>query len=330
LISENASDTLVYKSKQMEEIIFMAQKLALTDNTILIDGNTGVGKDVIARYIHSHSKRKDKTYLPINCSSIPEQLFESELFGFKKGAFTGANENYSGRFLQADKGTLFLDEIGEMPLPLQSKLLRVLEDDAIYQLGNQKATRIDVRLIAATNRDLWHDVQTGRFRKDLYFRLNAIRIHISPLSERKEDIVPLIWHYISLYNHLFDKNITSISNDAEYFFENYAWEGNVRELKNTIKNICSLGETDTITMKEITLSLHTQDHARDQLFKTHFIPLHEFEKKYIEEVLKANDFNIKKTASILKISRNRLYRKLKGTDIDVENEEIPGIDSNDI
>ncbi len=329
LFSKHSSDTLIYKSKQMEEVVDMTLKFALTDNTILINGNTGVGKEVFAKFIHSHSKRKDNAYLPINCSSIPEALFESELFGFKKGAFTGADENYRGRFLQADNGTLFLDEIGEMPLALQSKLLRVLEDEMVYQLGNNKPTKIDVRLIAATNRDLWHDVQTGRFRKDLYFRLNGTRIHIPPLAERKEDILPLVWHYITLYNNIFDKNISRITKEAESFLENYNWEGNVRELKNTIKSIFTLCESNTITMKDLTLSLHNQGHERGLSFKTHFLPLEEFEQKYMAEVLKANDFNIKKTAELLKISRNRLYRKLKDVNLTDETEETTGSEYHD-
>ncbi|MCP4147270.1 MAG: sigma-54-dependent Fis family transcriptional regulator, partial [bacterium] len=304
LISKHASDTLIYKSKIMEDLVEMTRKFALTDNTILINGHTGVGKEIFAKFIHTHSKRKDKIYLPINCSSIPEHLFESELFGFKKGSFTGADENYKGRFIQADNGTIFLDEIGDMPLPMQAKLLRVLEDEMVYQLGYNKATKIDIRLIAATNRDLWHDVETGRFRKDLYFRLIATRIQIPALSERKEDIMPLAWHYITLYNSIFDKNISCITKEAKIFLKNYNWEGNVRELKNTVKSIFSLIEGDTITMKDLTLSLHNLGNERNRVFKTHFLSLEEFQRKYIEEVLKANDFNIKKTAQILKISRN--------------------------
>ncbi|MCP4214271.1 MAG: sigma-54-dependent Fis family transcriptional regulator, partial [bacterium] len=256
LIAKHTSHTLIYKSKIMAELVKVTRKFAFTDNTILINGNTGVGKEVFATFIHTHSKRKDKTYLPINCSSIPEHLFESELFGFKKGAFTGADENYRGRFLQADGGTIFLDEIGDMPLPMQAKLLRVLEDDMVYQLGYKKPTKIDIRLIAATNRDLWHDVETGRFRKDLYFRLIATRIRIPSLAERRDDVLPLIWHYITLYNSIFDKNIIGITKEAEFFLKTYNWEGNVRELKNTVKSIFSLIEGDTITMKDLTLSLH--------------------------------------------------------------------------
>ena len=215
LTTQHSSDEIVCESKQMAEIVSLAKKFARTDDSVLIQGNTGVGKEIMAKFIHKNSKRKDKTFLPINCSSIPEQLFESELFGFKKGAFTGAAENYSGRFIQADKGTLFLDEIGEIPVHLQAKLLRVLEDEAIYQLGNNKPQKIDVRVIAATNKDLWEEVRAERFRKDLYFRLKGTMVQIPPLSERQEDIIPLVWHFVSIFNNLFEKKITRITKEAK-------------------------------------------------------------------------------------------------------------------
>jgi len=321
LIPRRESEQPVYKSAEMAEVISMALKFARTDNTVLIQGNTGVGKEIIAKFIHSNSKRKDKTYLPINCSSIPEQLFESELFGFKKGAFTGASENYNGRFVQADKGTLFLDEIGEMPYALQSKLLRVLEDETIYQLGNNHPIKIDVRLIAATNRDLWQDVQDGKFRKDLYFRLKATRIYIPPLSERKDDILLLVRHYISLYNTIFDRNIDHITSEAEAFLLDHPWEGNVRELKNTIKSIFTLNETNTITVKDLMFSLHEKDYDSKPAAKKNIIPLDEFEQNYVAEVFNANNRNIRKTARVLHISRNRLYRILK--DLKMTGDEEP-------
>lgn len=324
LISRHPSDYPIYNSQEMAEVISIARKFARTDNTVLIQGNTGVGKEIIAKFIHSNSNRKDKIYLPINCSSIPEQLFESELFGFKKGAFTGATENYDGRFVQADKGTLFLDEIGEMPFSLQSKLLRVLEDETIYQLGNNKPVKIDVRLIAATNRDLWKDVQSGKFRKDLYFRLKATRIVIPSLSERKSDILPLVKYFMGVYNNLFDRNIDQITPEAESFLLDYPWEGNVRELKNTIKSIFSLNESNTITLKDLMLSLHGKEYNYTTLIKRNFTTLEQFEQSYIAEVFKANNNNIRKTAHILNISRNRLYRKLQDMKLNPDEEERSG------
>jgi DNA-binding NtrC family response regulator len=316
LTNDHTSDEIIYESKQMAEIVTLAKKFARTDDIVLLQGNTGVGKEIMAKFIHKNSNRKEKTFLPINCSSIPEQLFESELFGFKKGAFTGAAENYSGRFIQANKGTIFLDEIGEIPLHLQAKLLRVLEEEEIYQLGNNQPQKVDVRVIAATNKDLWKEVRSDEFRKDLYFRLKGTMLHITPLNERREDIMPLVWHFVSLFNNIFDKKITRITKEAETYLKEYPWEGNVRELKNTIKSIFTFKNTDSITIKDLMLTLHVTDRET----KKTFVALQEHELKYIKEVLEANQFNIKKTAKILDISRSRLYRKLKLLDIDINKE----------
>jgi DNA-binding NtrC family response regulator len=317
LTTQHSSDEIVHESEQMAETVSLAKKFARTDDIVLIQGNTGVGKEIMAKFIHKNSKRKDKNFLPINCSSIPEQLFESELFGFKKGAFTGAAENYSGRFIQADKGTLFLDEIGEIPMHLQAKLLRVLEDEEIYQLGNNQPQKVDVRVIAATNKDLWEAVRADQFRKDLYFRLKGSMVHIPPLSERKEDIIPLVWHFVSIFNNLFEKKITRITKEAEAYLLEYPWEGNVRELKNTIKSIFTFKNSNAITIKDLMLTLHSDDKET----KKSFLTLLESELNYVREVLESNHFNIKKTAKILDISRSRLYRKLKLLDIDI-NEEL--------
>lgn len=314
LLSQHSSDEIIYKSPRMSEVVALARQFARSGNTVLLQGSTGVGKEIMAKFIHTHSKRKDKTFLPLNCSSIPENLFESELFGFKKGAFTGAAENYSGRFVQADKGTLFLDEIGEMPVHLQSKLLRVLEDGVIYQLGNNTPIKVDVRVIAATNKDLKEEVQAERFRKDLYFRLKGTTVSIPPLSDRKEDIMPLVWHFISTFNNLFDKKITRITKEAEEYLVNYPWEGNVRELKNAIKSVFSLKNNNSITIKDLLLSLNESDSEPKKSFST----LQDHELEYIQEVLEANRFNIKKSAEILGISRARLYRKVKMMDLDID------------
>lgn len=306
LLTRHTSDEIVFESQQMADVMSMALQFAQTDNIVLIQGSTGVGKEIIAKFIHNNSNRKDHIFLPINCASIPEQLFESELFGFKKGAFTGASENYGGRFVQANKGTLFLDEIGEMPLQFQSKLLRILEDGVIYQLGNDTPQKVDVRVIAATNKVLKEEVEANRFRKDLYYRLKGTEIYISPLRERKEDILPLVWHFIALFNNLFDKKITHITKEAETFLLQYPWEGNVRELKNIIQSVFSLKNNDVITITDLMLILH----ENEKFSKKTFLTLNQYEINYIKEVLVANNNNIKKTAQILGISRTRLYRKL--------------------
>lgn len=329
LLTRHTSDEIVYESRQMAEVMSMAKQFSRTDNTVLIHGSTGVGKEIIAKFIHNNSNRKDITFLPINCSSIPEQLFESELFGFKKGAFTGATENYGGRFIQADKGSLFLDEIGEMPIQFQAKLLRVLEDGVIYQLGNNTPQKVDVRLIVATNKDLKQEVEANRFRKDLYYRLKGSVIYISPLKERREDILPLVWHFISLFNNLFDKKIARITKEAENFLLQYAWEGNVRELKNTIQSVFSLKNNDVITITDLMLTLHESERVTEKTFLT----LHQYEINYIKKVLAANNNNIKKTAQILGISRTRLYRKLEFLKIPVTDQagcEGPGNNEDDL
>jgi two-component system response regulator HydG len=295
----------------MAQIISQARKLSLTEDTVIIQGETGVGKEVVARFIHRHSKRKKFAFLPINCSSIPEQLFESELFGFKRGAFTGASKDYNGRFVQANEGTLFLDEISDLPMSLQSKLLRILDDKMIYQLGNKNPQKIDIRLVTATNRDLWQEVQSNRFRKDLYFRLREGLITIPPLRERKEDIMPLCHHFISMFNTLYDKNVKTISKGAEKLLLEYPWEGNVRELKNTIKSIFATKETHTITTNDLIFTLKITEDQVTRRFK----PLKDHEQSYIKHVLRANNFNIKKTSEILGISRSRLYRKIVDLDI---------------
>ncbi|MCU0288963.1 MAG: sigma-54 dependent transcriptional regulator [Acidobacteria bacterium] len=298
---------IVCKSKQMEETIHRAQILATTDNTILLQGETGVGKEVLAYSIHKHSNRKHGIFLPIDCASIPSELFESELFGFEKGAFSGAEDSYCGRFIQADKGTLFLDEIGELPMNIQAKLLRVLEERVIYRLKGTNPIKIDVRLIIATNRDLDQEVKLKKFRSDLYYRLREAAITIPPLRERQEDILPLIHHFIRIYNRCNNKNVTKVSKEAENYFLNYPWEGNVRELRNTIKSIIPFKNNNTIEMADLDLSIIG---GKDNGMKK--IPtLEEYENEYIWKVLRITDFNISRACEMLGISRPRFYRRLR-------------------
>ena len=300
-------DDIVYESRQMEEIITRAKVLAKTDNAILIQGETGVGKEVLSYSIHNISLRKEEVFLPINCATIPPELFESELFGFEKGAFTGAVNSYSGRFIQADNGTLFLDEIGELPLHIQAKLLRILDEKAIYQLKSKKAVKVDIRLISATNKTLSEEVNLKKFRGDLYYRLQESSLVIPPLRERVEDILPLIRHFIRIYNNLYNKNVTRIDKEAEKYFLNYSWEGNVRELKNTIKSIIPFKKNNTIKMEDLSYSIIGGKGENTGRLPT----LEEHEKTYILQVLKATNANITLAAKVLGINRPRLYRKIK-------------------
>jgi len=300
-------DDIIYESQQMDDIISRAKVLAKTDNTILIEGETGVGKEVVSQSIHNYSLRKEEVFLPVNCASIPTELFESELFGFEKGAFTGAVNSYSGRFVQADNGTMFLDEIGELPLSIQAKLLRILDEKVIYQLKSKKALKINIRLIAATNKNLNDEVDLKQFRDDLFYRLKESSLVIPPLRERVEDILPLIRHFIRIYNHIYNKNVTKISKEAENFFLNYSWGGNVREIKNTIKSIIPFKKNNTIVLDDLSYSIIEGKEIEEKRFST----LEEHEKKYIVRVLKATGFNITRAAEILGLNRPRLYRKIK-------------------
>jgi two-component system response regulator HydG len=317
-------DDIIYESKQMEAVISRAKILAGTTNTILIQGETGSGKEVLSRAIHNFSNRKNKTFMPINCAAIPPDLFESELFGFEKGAFTGAVSSYSGRFIQANKGTLFLDEIGELPLTIQAKLLRVLEERCIYRLKTHDPVPIDVWLITASNRDLLQEVKVKQFRNDLYYRLQESTLSIPPLREREEDILPLFRHFMQVYNQVFRKEVYHINREAEHYLLNHRWEGNVRELKNTVKSIIPFKTTDTIELEDLSAAIM----GGVENPKNKLITLEEYENEYILKVLKITDFNISRAADILGVTRARVYRKINQFDLkDAVNEESTGVEN---
>ncbi len=308
---------IIHESEQMKELLKRAEILAGTGNTVLVQGETGAGKEVLAQSIHNGSQRRGEIFLPLNCASIPTELFESELFGFEKGAFTGAVDNYSGRFIQADKGTLFLDEIGELPLPIQAKLLRILDDGAIFRLKSKKSVHIDVRLIAATNRDLKKEVKSKQFRADLYYRLKESSITIPPLRQRVEDILPLVYHFIQVYNNVYKKQVERVSREAENYLLNYPWEGNVRELKNAIKSIIPFKTNDTIDINDLSFSIIEKKDTREK----EPLALEEVELRHIRKVLKLTDFNITRAAELMGISRPRMYRKIKKLDLEDAVEE---------
>ncbi|MCP4153106.1 MAG: sigma-54-dependent Fis family transcriptional regulator [bacterium] len=321
LMSQVASnfnfDTIIYESKKMEAVIERAKILAQTEQTVLIQGETGSGKEVFSQAIHNASPRRNEIFLPVNCASIPGELFESELFGFVKGAFTGAIDSYSGRFVQANNGTLFLDEIGELPLTIQAKLLRVLDDRAIFQLKGKKPVRIDTRLVTATNRDLPKEIKLKQFRSDLYYRLKESMLVIPPLRERVEDILPLVRHFIRVYNHVYKKEVNRLSAAVENFFLTYAWGGNVRELKNAVQSIIPFKTDNTIRMEDLSFAFIVgNDESKDKR-----LSLKDAEKKHIYRILKLTGFNIKRTADLLIITRPRLYRKMKDYGLEVDEKE---------
>ncbi|MCP4218296.1 MAG: sigma-54-dependent Fis family transcriptional regulator [bacterium] len=319
MASDFTLDNIVTRSKAMEKVIARARILAGTENTVLITGETGVGKEVLSHSIHNASARAKRVFLPINCAAVPHELFESELFGYEKGAFTGADSEYGGRFQQADRGTLFLDEIGELPMPIQAKLLRILDERLLYKLRSRTPVPIDVRLIAATNLDLAREIKARQFRGDLYYRLQESTIEIPPLRERQEDILPLFHHFVSNYNHVYQKEVTRLSRQAEDLLLGHRWDGNVRELKNTVKSIIPFKDGNTVEAEDLPATVKGAALEERNRWET----LDEFEGRYILKILKVTGFNIKRSSELLGITRARLYRKIDQFDLrsEVEDEE---------
>ncbi len=250
-VDQFSYEEMVGKSRKMQEVFNTVDSIAGTTSTILILGESGTGKELVARAVHQRSKRKDKPFVVINCASLSEHLLESELFGHKKGSFTGAINDKRGLFEEADNGTIFLDEIGEIPQLIQVKLLRVLQEGEMRPVGGNQSKKVDVRVIAATNRDLQQNVKDGRFREDLFYRLNVISVTLPPLRERPEDIPLLAYHFLEKYRKKMEKNVSKISVDALQSLQNYRWVGNVRELENVIERAVVLVNGDTINAKDL-------------------------------------------------------------------------------
>ena len=250
---ENHAQEFIFSSLTMKKIVELAKKIAKTDVTVLLIGESGTGKEVIARFIHAHSNRARGNFVAVNCAAIPNNLLESEMFGYEKGAFSGAIRSHPGKFEQANHGTLLLDEISEMPLELQAKLLRVIQEKTIDRIGATKTTEVDVRIICTTNRDIETDVKEGKFREDLYYRINVFPIKIPPLRERKEEIPELSRFFLDRFSRQFNKNIIGFTESALEMLKNYPWPGNVRELQNVIERAVVLAEGERITHNEIFL-----------------------------------------------------------------------------
>lgn len=311
-------DKIIAENSKMKEVIRTAQKVAALDKTtVLITGESGVGKGVLARAIHYNSPRVDEQLLEINCAAIPEGLLESELFGYEPGAFTDARRRKIGLLEKADKGTVFLDEIADMALPLQTKVLKVLEEQSFGRLGSTTPIKINVRIIAASNKDLKGAIRDGTFREDLFYRLNVVPIHIPPMRDRHEDIIPLTLAFIQELNQELHRTYSGISEGAAQIFTEYDWPGNVREMKNVIERIMALHDANEILSEHIPLEIRShlmqfQDqttglHEREQRPQT----LQEMEERYIRHVLKATGNNKSQAAKILGIHPTSLFRKLK-------------------
>jgi DNA-binding NtrC family response regulator len=294
----------------MQKVFELVNKVAPSNASVVIAGESGTGKEVVARAIHNLSPRKEKPFVALNCSAIPATLIESELFGYERGAFTGADQRRMGNFELAHNGTLFLDEIGELPLELQSKFLRVLEERKIRRLGGRGEVEVDVRVICATNRDLKEEIRRGRFREDLYFRLHVFTIVLPTLKERREDIPLLVHHFIEKFNGETGKRVQGVSPAALGMLQGYAWPGNIRELRNTVERAMILVDGDVIGDEHLPPDMQTSRPEAATLRVPLGIPLDKVEKEYILASLQKNGGNKARTAEILGISEKTLYNKL--------------------
>ena len=303
---------IIAKSDAMKHVLEMVARISQTEITVLIQGESGTGKEIIARAIHQNSPRRDKAFIVVNCSALPDSLLESELFGHEKGAFTGATYTKKGLFQEADKGTIFLDEIGDTSPALQVKLLRVLQEGEIKHGGSNDTIHIDVRLIAATNQNLYQLVSQNQFRQDLFYRLNVVNIDIPPLRNRKDDILPLAEYCKGKYADKMKKQITDFSEQARQTLLMYSWPGNVRELENAIERAVALTIGNTIHTNDLPAIVRSNvvpGLVRDNVEKK--FTLKQIEKNVIENTLIANNWNYDKVTEILDISRTTLWRKMK-------------------
>lgn len=327
-------DQIIGKSKVMRETVVLVKKIAKSEaSSVLLQGESGTGKDLIAKAIHYGSHRAKSPFVAINCATLPANLIESELFGHEKGAFTDAKSRKEGLFEQAEGGTIFLDEIGELELSLQAKLLRVLEEGTFRRVGGLKDLHLNVRIVAASNRDLRAESEDGKFRLDLYYRLSVIQIDIAPLRERREDILPLVKHYISIFNGKFCKEVKDITSKVEKLFCSYEWPGNVRELRNYIEramiledgnmitsqylpnHLVLIQETDNLILeqKPIVKSKNTYRVSNSNLFQLPYagIDLEKVELSLVQQALDYSNGNQTRAAKLLGVSRDQLRYRLK-------------------
>ena len=308
LISSSAPGEIIFTSNAYRKIYDMTLQVAASEANILIQGESGTGKELIARAIHFNSARRDKRYLTINCAALTDTLLESQLFGHVRGAFTGAIESRKGLLEAAIGGTLFLDEIGDMTLALQSKLLRVIQEREFTPVGATEIRNCDIRIVAATNKELEREVISGRFREDLFYRLNVITITPPPLRERKEDLVPLARHFMNRFSTRMKKHVDSISEDALRLLKEYHWPGNIRELENIIERAVILAGTNQITVD--LLPIRSDAPARAAFYDDGDDSLESVEKDHILRVLKKNSYHKSRTAGILGVTRKTLDRKI--------------------
>ncbi len=297
---------IIGESKAIKEVLSTVARVAKSDSTVLIRGESGTGKELVARAIHALSDRDNQRFISLSCAAIPETLLESELFGYEKGAFTGATRRKEGRFELADSGTLFLDEIGDLSLETQVKLLRVIETQEFERLGGEETIKVDVRIISATNQDLEKKIKEKSFREDLYYRLNVISIFIPPLRERKEDILPLVDYFIQKSNQKTGKNIQGLTREAKDILFSYPWHGNIRELENVIERATVLSRGEAIDKSDLA---HLSFQRIDEISST--LLLKDLEKSHILKALEKTGGNLSQASELLGIHRNTLRLKMK-------------------
>lgn len=316
---EKDLSVLIGSSDYMKELKDSIKRIAQTDSTVLITGESGTGKELVAQTVHHLSKRADKHFIPVDCSSLVENLMESELFGHLKGAFSGATESREGRFQMADKGTLFLDEISNISLNIQAKLLRVIQEQEVPRVGKSTPEKVDVRLIAATNKDIRSEIETGRFREDLFYRISVVPLNIKPLREHKADILPIALHYLDLYTVKYDSKVRRLSEEAKKSLLSYRWPGNIRELKNTMERLCVLCDHQEVNLSDI-LYYGQSDGEKAPVADSASgrVTLIDVEKEHIEKALSHFHFQINKTAKFLGIDRKTLRIKMRNYGIKSE------------
>jgi DNA-binding NtrC family response regulator len=310
---------IIGESRQVKQLMEVLNKVAKSEaSTVLVQGESGTGKELVAKWLHYSSHRSDKPFIAINCAAVPATLLESELFGHEKGAFTDAKNTKKGLFELADGGTVFLDEIGDMEMGMQAKLLRFLEDRSFRRIGGGRVFTVDVRIISATNKDLQKSIEDKSFRNDLYYRLQVIPIHLTPLRDRKEDIIPLANHFIELYNKDFNKKVQGIAGMAERILADYGWPGNVRELKNVIERAIILGNEDTLMLEHLPLEIvaKSSTHQGGPPLATFRLPpegidIEEVEKELIRQALDCTEWNQSKAAKKLNLGIDAFRYRMK-------------------
>ncbi|MCF7885060.1 MAG: sigma-54 dependent transcriptional regulator [Candidatus Marinimicrobia bacterium] len=305
---------IIGESKAMQKVYKLIDKVSDSSSNVLITGRSGTGKELVARAIHQNSSRKEKPFVPINCGAIPDNLFESELFGFKKGSFTGARTSKEGVFKAAHTGTLFLDEVGEIPINIQVKLLRAIEMKEIKPIGVSSTRKVDCRILSATNKNLLKEIEEGNFREDLYYRLNIVEIHLPPLSKRRDDIPLLIDYFIHKYNKELNRNMLGVDNKAMKLLMNYEWKGQVRELENVIERAVLLAEGDYITPEDLPPHTCQDDYTGfpDDLKES----VKKFERRHISSILRKTENDKTTAAEKLNIGLSSLYRKIDELEIE--------------